>query len=121
MASQWHVKEEPVRRRRCGNCGKLGHSRSTCPYSKLSKIYVHDEIKQTLLFAVKLFNEHQINLEKTYEAKEIHVENRLRLFSTDIMSEKNKQSLFFSPEIQHTQFKLNRIEQIEKDKKIIEK
>ena len=44
MASQLHVKEEPVRRRRCGNCGKLGHSRSTCPYSKLSKIYVHDEI-----------------------------------------------------------------------------
>ena len=36
----------------------------------------------------------------TFIIKEIHVENRLRLFSTDIMSEKNKQSLFFSPEIQ---------------------
>ena len=30
---------------------------------------------------------------------EIHMENRLHLFSTDIMGEKNKQSLFFSPEI----------------------
>ena len=36
----------------------------------------------------------------TFIIKEIHVENRLRLFSTDIMSDKNKLCLFLSPEIQ---------------------
>ena len=64
-------------------------------------------------FVKYLFNEYDYSKRRDIDFSvykdedcETHVENRRSLFSTDIMSEKNKLCLFFSPEIHDSQMSL---------------